>query len=80
MMKKLTLSLLICAALASCSEPMNENGHVIKVDIEHARPMELSEFVESIKLIPLETTDESLIKDLRRLVMQDGKVYIRITC
>jgi len=42
MMKKLILSLLICVALASCSERMNENGHVIKVDIEDARPMELS--------------------------------------
>ena len=77
MMKKLILSLLICVALASCSEPMNENGHVIKVDIEDARPIELSDFVESIKLIPLETTEESLIKEISRLVMQDGKVYIQ---
>ena len=75
-MKKLILSLLICAALVSCSEPMNENGHVIKVDIEDARPMELSDFVESIKLIPLETTDESLIKSIRQLMVQDGKIYI----
>ena len=76
-MKKLILSLLICAALVSCSEPMNENGHVIKVDIEHARPIELSDFVESIKLIPLETTEESLIKEIGQLVMKDGKVYIQ---
>ena len=76
-MKKLVSSLLICMALASCAEPMNENGHVIKVSIEDTRPMELSEFVESIKLIPLETTEESLIKEISRLVMKDGKVYIQ---
>ena len=79
-MKKLVFSLLIGVALVSCSEPMNENRHVIKVDIEDAHSMEFTDFVENIKLIPLETTDESLIKDIRRLVMQDGKVYIRITC
>jgi len=30
--------------------------------------------VENIQLIPPGTTDQSFIKDIRRLVMQDGKV------
>ena len=41
-MKKLVFSLLIGVALVSCSEPMNENDNVIKVDIEDARPMEFA--------------------------------------
>lgn len=75
-MKKLILSLLISATLVSCSEPTRKEDSVIKVDVENARPMKLAEFVESIKLIPLETTDESLIKNIRQLMVQDGKIYI----
>ena len=56
---------------------MKENSNVIQVDIENAQPMNLADFVESIQLVPLETTDESLIKRIERMVIQDGKVYIQ---
>lgn len=76
-MKKTILIGALALALGACSEQMKEGGQVIKVDIADARPLEIADFVESIKLIPLETTDESLIKEIRRLVIQDGKIYIQ---
>ena len=76
-MKKTTLIGALVLALSACSEQIKENSNVIQVDIENAQPMNLSDFVESIQLVPLETTDESLIKQIRRMVIQDEKVYIQ---
>ena len=76
-MKKTILIGALVLALGACSEPIKENSNVIQMDIENAQPMNLADFVESIQLVPLETTDESLIKQIRRMVMQDGKVYIQ---
>ena len=76
-MKKTILIGALALALGACSKEVKENSNVIQVDIENAQPMNLADFVESIKLVPLETTDESLIKQIRRMVMQDGKVYIQ---
>ena len=59
-MKKTTFIGAVALALSACSEPVKENSNVIQVDIENAQPMNLSDFVESIQLVPLETTDESL--------------------
>lgn len=68
-------ALALALALSACSgQPKEENG-VIKVDIENAQPLKLSDLVESIMLIPLETTDESLIKDIHKLKVRDGKFY-----
>ena len=74
-MKKTILISALALALGACSEQPKENSNVIKVDIENAQPMNLADFVESIQLVPLETTDESLIKRIDRMVIQDGKMY-----
>ena len=76
-MKKTILIGAMALALSACSEQPKENSNVIQVDIENAQPMNLADFVESIQLVPLETTDESLIKRIDRMVIQDGKVYIQ---
>ena len=76
-MKKTILIGAMALALGACSEQPKENSNVIQVDIENAQPMNLADFVESIQLVPLETTDESLIKRIERMVIQDGKVYIQ---
>ena len=39
----------------------------------------LSTFVDTIELIPLETTDENLIGEITRLVYKDDKYYLRST-
>ena len=76
-MKKTILIGAMALALGACSEQLKENSNVIQVDIENAKPMNLADFVESIQLVPLETTDESLIKRIERMVIQDGKIYIQ---
>lgn len=76
-MRKTILIGAMALALGACSEQPKENSNVIQVDIENAQPMNLADFVESIQLVPLETTDESLIKRIDRMVIQDGKVYIQ---
>ena len=76
-MKKTILIGAMALALGACSEQLKENSNVIQVDIENAQPMNLADFVESIQLVPLETTDESLIKRIERMVIRDGKVYIQ---
>ena len=76
-MKKTILIGALALALGACFEQPKENSNVIQVDIENAQPMNLADFVESIQLVPLETTDESLIKRIERMVIQDGKVYIQ---
>ena len=76
-MKKTILIGAMALVLGACSEQPKENSNVIQVDIENVQPMNLADFVESIQLVPLETTDESLIKRIERMVIQDGKVYIQ---
>ena len=76
-MKKTILIGALALAFGACSEQPKENSNVIQVDIENAKPMNLADFVESIQLVPLETTDKSLIKRIERMVIQDGKIYIQ---
>ena len=76
-MKKTILIGVLALALGACSKQVKENSNVIQVDIENVQPMNLADFVESIQLVPLETTDKSLIKRIERIVIQDGKVYIQ---
>ena len=76
-MKKTIFIVALKLVLSACSRQVEENKGVISVDIENAKPMNLADFVESIQLVPLETTDESLIKRIERMVIQDGKIYIQ---
>ena len=76
-MKKTILIGALALALGACSKQVKESSNVIQVDIENAQPMNLADFVESIQLVPLETTDKSLIKRIERMVIRDGKVYIQ---
>ena len=76
-MKKTILIGALALAFGACSEQPKENSNVIQVDIENAKPMNLADFVESIQLVPLETTHKSLIKRIERMVIQDGKIYIQ---
>ena len=76
-MKKTIFIGVLALALGACSKQVKENSNVIQVDIENVQPMNLADFVESIQLVPLETTDESLIKRIERMVIQDGKIYIQ---
>lgn len=59
-----------------CNKRTEARENVIEVDISSARPMVLSELVESITSIPLETVDEGLVKHITQLKVFNGKFYI----
>lgn len=76
-----TNSLLLCFLLlfvgVSCTgEKEHSAKYVRNFDLDKSVQMDLSDFVDSISLIPLATTDASLIKHVSRLVYVNGCFYI----
>ena len=82
-MKK-TIFLLIGLILFACKEEQTEslrNKDLITIDFESSLvdKLKFSQFVDTIEFIPLETTDESLISDVNRIVYADSLYYIHST-
>lgn len=48
-------------------------------DISFKSKLKLSEFAEHIEIIPLETTSESLIGEIKRIIHRNGKYYMLVT-
>jgi hypothetical protein len=74
--------LFLIALLFSCgSGPDKEEQVYVRVPIEYrkASSIKLSEFVESIDVVPLETTEDNLIGEVGRIVFIDNKYYIKST-
>lgn len=76
-----TNSLLLCFLLlfvgVSCTgEKEHSAKYVRNFDLDKSVQMDLSDFVDSISVIPLATTDASLIKHVSRLVYVNGRFYI----
>lgn len=76
-----TNSLLLCFLLlfvgVSCTgEKEHSAKYVRNFDLDKSVQMDLSDFVDSISVIPLATTDASLIKHVSRLVYVNGCFYI----
>ena len=76
------LSFLLIASLAifySCSGPDNSGGNSI-IDVESAigtgKIRNASEFIKSIRYIPLETVRESMVGNIRKIIVHDNKIYI----
>jgi hypothetical protein len=59
----------------SCKENITQPG-VINIDVSQARPGRLSEIVDSISYIQLETTDECLIASIVLMKYHDRHYYI----
>ncbi len=73
------ISLTIAFSLISCSEKKVSNDlEVISFAglIDGARIVNLSEIASSVKYIPLETNDYSLLDNAPRPVIENGKIYI----
>lgn len=51
----------------------------IPISIDKRHTLKLSSFVDSVEIIPLETTTECLIGRVRRIIYKNGKYYIRVT-
>ncbi|MCK9414835.1 MAG: 6-bladed beta-propeller [Prolixibacteraceae bacterium] len=74
--------LFLIVLLFSCgSGPDKEEQVYVRIPIEYrkASSIKLSEFVESIDVVPLETTEDNLIGELGRIVFIDNKYYIKST-
>jgi hypothetical protein len=51
----------------------------ISIDITQNKILKLSDFADSIEIIPLETTDQNLIAEIRRIIVHNERYYIRST-
>jgi len=74
--------LFLIALLFSCgSGPDKEEQVYVRILIEYrkASSIKLSEFVESIGVVPLETTEDNLIGEVGRIVFIDNEYYIKST-
>lgn len=71
--------LLLCSCTAKHESQPDDLIVVPLHDITYNKSLKLSNFAESVEAIPLVTTDESLIGEVRQLVYQDGKYFLRVT-
>lgn len=76
--------IILIGFISSCStkrdKPIQEgNLETIRFDENQVRELPFSFFVDTIELIPLETTEENLIGEITRAIFNGGKYYIRST-
>lgn len=67
---------LVCL-LIGCSEQQESDVPVVAFDLSSAKQMEMSEFVDSITLIPLETNDSSLIQHIGEFKVAGTSLFIK---
>jgi hypothetical protein len=81
MNKKLFVYLLVILFGSSCGSHSDSNSDYVTIDFESSLvdKLKFSQFVDTIEFIPLETTDESLISDVNRIVYADSLYYIHST-
>lgn len=77
MLKIKCLTCVLSIALVGCSEQPVHDVPTVHFDLSSARQMNMSEFVDSITLIPLETNDSSLIRKVRSLNIVGDTLFIR---
>lgn len=71
------LSLSSCVFLLSgCKTENTEKSYTIYVDIDKENKVSFSDIFAKIELIPLETNEQSLIKNIMKVVAYDGNYYI----
>ena len=75
------LLFLMALQLSCATAPDKEDLHYVRIPIEYrkASSIKLSEFVESVDLIPLETAEDNLIGEVGRIVFIDNNYYIKST-
>ena len=82
-MKNNILFIILSVCLLSCQyagdSTKNSTIETIPVFSNYTTELPFSAFVDTIELIPLETTEENLIGEITRLIFNDGTYYIRST-
>ena len=81
MSKILFIYLLVILFGCSCGSHSDSNSDYVTIDFESSLvdKLKFSQFVDTIEFIPLETTDRNLIAEVRRIIYDDEKYYIRTT-
>lgn len=70
------LAFVLGVLLLSCSEKQISDVPIVSFDLSIAKQMKMSEFVDSITLIPLETNDSSLVKGVQTLNVTETNIFI----
>lgn len=70
--------MLVVPFLMSCGQQKRttEPLPTTRFDLSDIQQMKMSDFVESISLVPLETNDSSLLKRPRKLVIHNGRLVV----
>ena len=83
-MKHVAIFIIALLTLISCRN--KDNSNIKNSDIETISVFEhysdkksFSSFIDTIELIPLETTEDNLIGEITRIVFHDKKYYVRST-
>ena len=76
--------IIVLVLVASCKNEnntniRNDNIETISFYKNYQEKLPYSSFVDTIELIPLETTEKSLIGEITRVVFDDNKYYVRST-
>lgn len=79
-MKKLTpFNILLVFSMLiphGCREIINNNNHFIVADLLEKQTSEYSDLFSHVEIVPLETTRQSLIRSIRKLVVYNDVYYI----
>lgn len=68
----------LSVVLINCSEEVNESSITqIKIDPEKTQEFILSDWVSKIDLVPLETTEESVINSCWKIIEKKNKLFIQ---
>ena len=75
---------LLSILVASCGKENKDNNSVDNVETisfqkHYQEKIPFSFFVDTIELIPLETTDDNLIGEVNRIICKNNRYYIRST-
>ena len=79
-MKIYILSLILCVLFVSCTKTSSNNNinriPTISISCEKDQILNLSEFADSIEIIPLETKDDCLIGWIPRIIATSDRYYL----
>lgn len=71
-----TILLLLLLFFFSCKEKEQDSVPVVSFDLSEIQKMRQTDFVQSISLIPLETSDSSLLKQPQRLIVHNDRFVV----
>lgn len=80
---RILLSLILCVVIVGCGDSGNEKGGDSKsdsssifIDLNQTAKVSILEIFSHIDVVPLETTDNSVIKKVSKIVFDNGRFFI----